>query len=522
MTKISKSLILLLTFAALSLSASAQEKYWVFFSDKNKPSDPAQFLSHETLQRRMAAGAIICDSADWPVDTTYILKIKSIGVKTGYASRWINAVSVIADDASLAEIRKLSFVRNIQPMHYYISRVSSINDEAPFAVNSNLLEAQIESLKGSTFIKNGIDGKGIRIAVFDGGFPGVDTNPVFEHLRKNNRIIKTYDFVKNKDFVYDYMSHGTSVLSCIAGIYEGKNMGLATGAEFLLARTEVKAEIKAEEEYWMAAMEWADQNGADIISSSLGYTDKRYTVKQMNGRSTLVTRAAAIAARKGMLVINAMGNDGRENWEVMGAPADADSVLSVGGTDPFTGYHINFSSFGPTSDYRLKPNVCAPGSALVASPSSVKRAYGTSFSTPLVAGFAACVWQMNREKNNMEIFRLLQESGHLYPYFDYAHGYGIPQATFFFKNDSLKKEDNSVSLNKTLEAVEVSVSDLSKSDDKHMNYLYYHIQKPDGVLKYYAVLDVTEKEVVSVPVSKFQAGDKLRVYYKGTICEMQF
>lgn len=516
-------LFLLLTLAVLTLSASAQEKYWVMFTQKHRPVHPEKYLSRETLQRRMAAGAGICDSSDWPVDSAYIVKIQSMGVTTGYASRWINAVAVSADDVSLAGIRKLPFVRDIQPMHYYTPKVSSLGDEVPFTTNGNLLEAQIESLKGAEFVKHGIDGKGIRIAVFDGGFPGVDTNPVFEHLRKNHQIVKTYDFVKKREFVYDYMSHGTSVLSCIAGIYQGKNIGLATGAEFLLARTEVKAEVKAEEEYWMAAMEWADQNGADIISSSLGYTDKRYTVKQMNGHSTLVTQAAAIAARKGMLVVNAMGNDGRENWEVMGAPADADSVLSIGGIDPFTGYHISFSSFGPTSDYRLKPNLCAPGSAFVASSSAVKRAYGTSFSTPLVAGFAACVWQMNRDKNNMEIFHLLEKSGHLYPYFDYAHGYGIPQATWFFRDDSQKTAgENPVTLKKTPEAVEVFVSDLSKSEDKYMNYLYYHIQKPDGVLKYYAVLDVTENEVVAVPLSQLQAGDTLRVYYKGFIREMKF
>jgi hypothetical protein len=216
-----------------------------------------------------------------------------------------------------------------------------------------------------------------------------------------------------------------------------------------------------------------------------------------------------------------MGNDGRGNWEVMGAPADADSVLSIGGTDPFSGYHISFSSFGPTSDYRLKPNICAPGTAMVASATSVKRGYGTSYSTPLVAGFAACVWQLNRDKNNMEIFRLMEQSGHLHPYFDYAHGYGIPQASYFFhdENPEVKKE-NPIILAKELLSVEISVSDLSKSDNKNLNYLYYHIQKSDGVLKYYAVLDVTENDVVSVPASKFHPGDILRVYYKGYISEL--
>ncbi|NJO69782.1 MAG: S8 family serine peptidase [Bacteroidetes bacterium] len=318
------------------------------------------------------------------------------------------------------------------------------------------------------------------------------------------------------------MTHGTSVLSCITGVYGNKNVGLATGAEFLLARTEIKPEIKVEEEYWMAAMEWADQNGADIISSSLGYTDKRYTVKQMNGRSTLVSQAASIAARKGILVINAMGNDGRENWEVMGAPADVDSVLSIGGVDPFTGYHINFSSFGPTSDYRLKPNICAPGSAMIASSSSMKKGYGTSYSTPLITGFAACVWQMNREKSSMEIFSLMEQSGHLYPYFDYAHGYGIPQASYFFNECKKKKDPGAVSFVKDDDFVTITVSDLSAASEKYMNYLYYHIQNPDGVLDYYAVLGVLQNDVVSVPLENLGEGYVLRAYYKGTVTEMNF
>ena len=160
---------------------------------------------------------------------------------------------------------------------------------------------------------------------------------------------------------------------------------------------------------------------------------------------------------------------------------------------------------------------------MVASATALKKGYGTSYSTPLVAGFAACVWQMNREKSNMEIFKLLEESGHLYPYFDYAHGYGIPQASYFFKTDkSNNPKENPIALTKEFDSVEISVSDLSKSDEKYMNYLYYHIENPKGVLTYYAILDVTEEDVVSVPLSKLNTGDTLRVYYKGFIREMNF
>lgn len=160
------------------------------------------------------------------------------------------------------------------------------------------------------------------------------------------RIIATWDFVKNKEFVYDYSSHGTSVLTCIAGKIDDKKFGLAPGAEFLLARTEITREVFSEEENWLAAVEWADKNGADIIQriSCRIYLQKIFP-KEMDGQTTLVTQYANLAASKGMLVINAAGNDGDKKWEVIGAPADADSVLSIGGIDPDKGYHIDFSSY---------------------------------------------------------------------------------------------------------------------------------------------------------------------------------
>lgn len=512
----------IVAFLMLCLSGYSQEKYWVYFTHKtNSGFNPTEFLDAHAIQRRISMHGNLNDTTDWPVDKAFVQQIRQMGIQTGFESRWLNAVVVNTTGPSLEKIRTLPFVKNIEPMGY--RKISPSAYEIPgMTADTLLLEKQLEILHGEEFQKHGIDGKGIRIAIFDGGFPGVDTNPVFEHLIKNRQIIKTHDFVDNTENVYGYMTHGTAVFSCIAGIYKGKNMGLATGAEFLLARTEIKKEVLAEEEYWQAAMEWADQNGADIISSSLGYTDSRYSVKNMNGHSTIVSRAATMAAKKGILVINAMGNEGRDPWEVMGAPADADSVLSVAGVDPKTGYHISFSSFGPTSEMHLKPNVCAPGVALTASPSSVKINYGTSFSTPIIAGFAACVWQLNRQKTNMEIFNLIEKSGHLFPYFDYAHGYGIPQANWFFNDSAQKKEEeNPIILNQSGDYIDVEVTDLSKTDENYKNYLYYHIQNKEGVLSYYALLEVSENRVVSIPVNRLAEGSKLRVYYKGFIKELK-
>lgn len=167
---------------------------------------------------------------------------------------------------------------------------------------------------------------------------------------------------------------------------------MASNAEFLLARTEVNAEPFAEEEWWLAAAEWAGKNGAHIINSSLGYTYHRYFPEQMDRKTSLVARAANMAASKGIIVVNAMGNDGDNSWKAVGTPADADTVLSVGSVDPYKEYKINFSSFGPTVDGRMKPNVTNSGFAAVAvKKDKLGNAHGTSFASPLISGFVACI-----------------------------------------------------------------------------------------------------------------------------------
>ncbi|WP_460504306.1 S8 family serine peptidase, partial [Hymenobacter agri] len=200
-------------------------------------------------------------------------------------------------------------------------------------------------------------------------------------------------------------------------------------AEYLLARTEqLHRERYAEEEAWLAAVEWADRLGADIINSSLAYTEQRYFPEQMDGRRSLIARAANLAARKGLLVVSAAGNDGDDDWVRIGTPADADSALAIGGLDPETGLHVDFSSYGPTADRRRKPNLAAFGIVLTTTPGGhYERLEGTSFSAPLVAGLAAALWQRQRQLTAMQLFQQLEQAGELYPYFDYAHGYGRPR-----------------------------------------------------------------------------------------------
>ena len=485
--------------------------YWVVLTDKaNTSFNPYEYFNEKAIERRNNLGISLYDSTDFPLNLSYVEEIEKIAGSIIGESRWLNAVSVKADIKTIKKVSSLPFVYEVREATMTTTAARAKEVEVKDDLES-LMEEQINSMQGNLFIENNIDGKGTRIAIFDAGFPGVDKLEAFKHLRDNNQIVATYDFVKKKEDVYKYNSHGTKVLSCIGGKYGNKKTGLATGAEFLLARTEVALEPYSEEVNWMEAVEWADKNGADIINSSLGYTKHRYKKGQMDGKTSFVVKAANLAAKKGILVVNAIGNDGNDEWEFLGTPADADSIISVGGIDPNTGYHIYFSSYGPTADKRLKPNVSAYGKVAFPGDKKTSSIFGTSFSSPLVAGFAACALQLNPDWSNMELFHEIEKSGSLYPYFDYAHGYGIPQASYFLA-DSTENAQPSFSFNIDEGFVNVSV-DTTLIEENH-NILYYHIENEEGYLKKYAVIKVYQKDVISFRKEDL-AGCILRVHFNG-------
>ncbi len=551
---------LVLLFCASS-SLRAQKRYWVFFSDKaGVVFDPYEYFDSASIERREIKKIPLVQFSDLPLREDYLEGINNITGNLGVSSRWFNAVAVNTDKKGLSEISELPYVIDVREIKTYSYKADDEFKPEVNYKNDQLRELQLNEFGERFFEEKGIDGSGVRIAVFDGGFPGVDTSPVFKHLRESGRIIATWDFVKNTEYVYDYSSHGTSVLTCIAGIIDDKKFGLAPGAEFLLARTEVTREVYSEEENWLAAVEWADKNGADIISSSLGYTFNRYYPKQMDGKFTLVSRSANMAASKGMLVVNAAGNDGDSKWEVIGAPADADSVLSIGGVSPEKGYHIKFSSFGPTADGRLKPNLVAFGQVTTSNQAKIKQSYGTSFSTPLVSGFAACVMQIHPDWSNMKVFSEMEKSGHLYPYFDYAHGYGVPQASYFTVGKQVKSptfkfildeyvlrielipaEDSLASDAKTEETVQgdkanseiqTAVSDgnsppnnnfQNDSYDLDANFLYLKIVPENSQkIKKYQVVNMQFCSEFTLPLNELSTGETVYVYYKGFTDDFTF
>jgi serine protease AprX len=511
-------LLIIVCFSFFTAKTTAQNRYWVFFTDKKEVVfDPYSYFDKKAIERRVKSAIPLIDSTDFPLNSRYVDEVAKLSEQVNCQLRWFNAVSVTADEFQLEKIKQLPFVKKVAAFLKSNFVVAAVYDTVLREDEQKLWSEQLERMQGSLFTKNGYTGKGVTIAVFDAGFPGVDKIPVFEHLRKNNRIKQTWDFARKKPFVYANNPHGTMVLSCIAGRINDKNLGLATDAEFLLARTEIERESMVEEEYWLEAMEWADKNGADIINSSLAYTYERYNTFEMNGHTSLVAMAANMAANKGMLVVNAMGNDGNHDWKIMATPADADSVLSVGAISPLTDFHAGFSSYGPTADYRLKPNVVAFGRAIVAGKTKLEKVKGTSFAAPFITGFAACAWQKMNYLTNMQLFEKITESAHLFPYFDYAHGYGVPQASYFVDTGVYQNIEPTFEFIETGDTIfiEIKKEFIDKNYFQSTNYLFYHIENNEGYLDDYWLIDVYKKTAAAIVRNEYPGGRVLRAHYKG-------
>jgi subtilisin family serine protease len=435
MKKVLLSLIFLLTASALvAQSNTGAERYFVYFKDKDVSRSPIADFHPKALQRRFKSGVAFPMLEDYPVNAAYVTAVAQLVERPRFALRWFNALSVEATSAQIMQVLQLPFVLSVEPfeeLEVQLAGEWNAEESAKGPSDSlqfhTLFNHQRDAVAMHVAEERGLSGKGIRVAVFDAGFSGVDTHPAFDHLRKNGQIKLTKDFVGGGEDVYGHSGHGTAVLSCIGGLYEGKRIGAAVDAEFILARTERNLrEVKSEEDNWLAAMEWADQQGADIISSSLGYGKPRHTYADMDGEKTLVSRAAAMGVRKGMLVVNSAGNEGAGKFHYISAPGDADSVLTVGASYPMLYFRMPFSSFGPNYNHVLKPEISAPGYVLAANKKGeYKPIGGTSFACPLMSGLAACLMQQFPEATNMDIKQKAMMAGHTYPYFDYALGYGV-------------------------------------------------------------------------------------------------
>ena len=478
-----RKIFILAVFALISTVAMAQEKcFWVFFTDKNDTQfDPYSYFDAKAIERYHKCGADLYDISNYPINDSYVNSVNLYSTEVFGESRWLNAIGIEASDDNAALIAQLPFVARVQEIvsNGSMARVEYTFEATQKNVDDDILTDQLIRFGGQHFIDKGIDGKGLRICVMDGGFPKVNTHPAFQHLRDNHQILMTYNFPNRKEDVYGWSTHGTMVLSCIAGLNDkGQKLGLATGAEFLLARTEIDPEPFKEEVWWAQGAEWADKNGADIINSSLGYGKDRHWTKDMDGTS-YVAKAAQMAAEKGILICNSAGNEGDDkHWMTIITPADAENVLCVGGIEPkLDAYqHIDFSSYGPTADKRKKPNVVAFGIADVAEPSGgYSSAAGTSFASPLTAGFCACAWQTMRDKTALQMKAEIEKSADLYPYYDYAFGYGVPQAAYF--TGDLEPAKRSFNLVQEKDGVRIAIPRVIENE-----YMFINVEDKDGVL----------------------------------------
>lgn len=494
---------------------------YIYFKDKaGVEFDPVAYFDKHTLERRTRLGIPHSQFTDWPVQSNYVEKVGAIADSTVAVSRWLNMVVAYVAESNIKTISELPFVDHMEQAGSTKVHVSAQDDyELSGLIDSMLLELQTERMAGSRMREEGLDGSGIRIAVFDIGFKKLDEHPAFDHLRKHNRILRTYDFIGEDTNVYAHGNHGTMVTSCIAGLYGEIPMGLGTGVELLLARTERSlTEFKTEEYNWLLAAEWADKHGADIINSSLGYTDQRYFQEEMDGQTAIVTKAANMAARKGILVVTSAGNEGDNRWGTLAAPADSDSVLSVGGTDPYTDVVIGFSSPGPNRHLKVKPNVVALGEVIAAYKRKYGSVGGTSFSAPLVSGFAACMLQHMGATAPLDLIRTIEQSGHLYPYYDYHHGYGVPLADKWLGDHPC---DSTFTFDVNEVFVNIMVDTTYLPQEKHEgevgNYernLYYQILNKEGHIRKYGVVLAEEEEVVFFDKRDLEPGDRIRIHFE--------
>jgi serine protease AprX len=453
-------LLIFLSFSAIS--QVAPDKYFVRFTDKNdspySTDDPGEFLSQRAIDRRANQGILI-DQSDLPVNPSYLQDVAATGAAILNPSKWLNGVSIYTDDPSVLDaISALPFVAGItlSPEPLQVSHDPGIYFDKPFFKHeiynspapANVKEGyeigvfdygmglnQIKMLNGDVFHEMGYRGQGKVIAVLDAGFINADSLDVFDSLWQNGQILGTRDFVRGGEVLFDEHPHGSMVLSCMGGNFPGQLIGTAPKASFWLLRSEDgDSEYIIEEYNWVSAAEFADSAGADVINSSLGYTEFLYdpgnnhSYSDMNGDITPVTIGADMAAKKGILVVNSLGNEGNTNWYYLSAPSDGDSVMGIGAVDG-DGIYAGFSSHGPSYDGRVKPDVVAQGSGVyVAEPYGGGFTYsgGTSFSSPILAGMATCLWQANPSLNNMQIADAIRRSASQYMSPDDTLGYGIP------------------------------------------------------------------------------------------------
>jgi serine protease AprX len=454
-----KIFALILILSGLQTVAQvAPHKYYIQFTDKNQNpyslSHPEEFLTQRAIQRRINQGIGYSDN-DLPVTPAYLEAVKNIGAVIINPTKWLNGTTIyLSDTGLLAQIRNLPFVASVTKhsprpsantghTDKFLLEKTDIPGAAFFngtksttSYNYGESYTQIHQVNGDAMHDMGFTGHGVVIAQLDAGYYHVDLLPAFDSLRANNQILGSKDFLHNGMPMFDDINdrHGMNVLSIMGGYLPGHLVGTAPKASFWLLRTEDKYyEYPCEEYTWVSGAEFADSVGADIITSSLGYTTfdslfPSHTCTDMNGHSTPVTKGANIAFSKGIVVVVSAGNSGNNpSWTCVGAPADADFAMAVAAVDA-NGIRASFSSLGVDTAGRVKPNVAAMGANTVVADASgyITTGSGTSFAAPIIAGMSACLLQASPNASCYFIKSALELAGNQYSNPDSLLGFGIP------------------------------------------------------------------------------------------------
>lgn len=439
-----KKLVLLVFALNICLGTFAQFtpedtlKYRISLKDKAATDyslqKPEMYLSKKSIERRKRQGLEI-DSTDLPVCKKYVDAIRKKGVHVLVTGKWDNFVTVSCNDSMLiAEIAGLPFVRSTERVWKGVAKRASERDSLinkPLRTDSLYGPAitQIKMSHADRLHEAGFKGQGMTIAVIDAGFHNVDKIEAM----KNINILGTRDFVNPEADIYAESSHGMSVLSCMAMNQPNVMIGTAPEASYWLLRSEDEySENLVEQDYWAAAIEFADSVGVDLVNTSLGYYSfddptKNYRYRDLNGHYALMSREAAKAADKGIVVVCSAGNSGSGSWKKITPPGDAENVITVGAVNKY-GVLAPFSSVGNTADGRVKPDVVAVGlgSDVMGTDGNLRHANGTSFSSPIMCGMVACLWQACPELTAKEIIELVRRSGDRAVFPDNIYGYGIP------------------------------------------------------------------------------------------------
>lgn len=425
------------------LVANAQEnRYMVFFSDKNASpfttANPLEFLSQRAVDRRIRQGISVTEQ-DLPVNETYVQGIANTGANVFFRTRWMNGVLVQCDASIVPQMESLPFVDHVElvaPNKKLLSNGRTKGHQRTKGTKMAVkTQAQLEMIGLDEMQAAGYKGETIYIGIFDSGFLGVDTALPFQHIFTDGRI----DFESSKDFVYNsedifqYDEHGTEVFSVIAAFQDGNFVGGSYEAKYQLYVTEdVNTEFRIEEYNWLFAAERADSSGVDVINASLGYydfddTSMNYSKADMDGNTAVVTKAAQLAADRGIVIVCSGGNEGGLAWQIITAPADARDVLGVASVNS-AGQRSTSSSVGPSADGRVKPDVAALGvnTTVIKPDGSTGTASGTSLASPLVTSLAAGVWQRYPQLTNKEVIDVIRKSASQANSPDFLIGYGIP------------------------------------------------------------------------------------------------